>query len=239
MDSIKTVIVTGGGQGLGRAIALRLAGDGYQVALLGRTAAKLEATAKEIEALGAKVIFRAVDAGDEAAVRQAFADVKAELGAPTVLVNNAGGWSGTSIEEITAKDAQALISSIILSTVFCSKAAIPMMRGNGGGTIINIGSTSGLPTSTDAAIASAPKAAIASLTAQLALEVEADHIRVAVVHPGNMSHENPDAIPQPGPDGRHTQLGYTQVADVVGYIAAQPANVSIQEVVITPANELR
>jgi NADP-dependent 3-hydroxy acid dehydrogenase YdfG len=235
----KVAVVTGSGQGLGRAIALKLAKDGYAVALFGRTEERLQATAKEIEAAGGKCILRTLDVSDWDAVQQAFLDTKEELGGVDVLVNNAGGWAGTPIEDIDPQEIHSLMHSIVLSTTFCSKAAIPLMRERGAGFILNIGSTSGLQSTTDAAAASAPKAAVDIFTKTLALEVEKYHIRVAVVHPGNMDKAAPDAVPQPDENGRHTLIGYAQVADVVAYIVEQPANVAIQEVVVTPANELR
>lgn len=235
----KVAIVTGGGQGLGRAIALKLANGGYTVALFGRKEEGLRSVAAEIEAVGGLCIFRTLDVGDWNAVQQAFLDIKVELGGVDVLVNNAGGWTRVSIEDIEPQEIHSLMNDNAHSTIFCSKAAIPLMRERGGGFILNIGSICGLQGTTSSAAASTPKAAIVNFTRTLALEVEKYHIRVAVVHPGIIDKAASDVTPKPDKDGFHTLMSYAQVADIVAYVIEQPANVAIQEVVVTPANMLR
>lgn len=225
MAETKVAVITGGGKGLGKTTALAFARKGYDVAILGRNPTDLEATAAEIEAAGHnKAFWKVCNVGEWQSVNEAFAAIKDALGPVDVLVNNAGGWSGDALIDASPETIQQLADSILLGTTFCAKAALPGMRERGGGFIVNVGSTSGLLNSTDAAISSAPKAAVELLTRTLANELRADNIRVSVIHPSNMSTSG-------------QALTYEQVADLIAFIVQQPANVAIRELIVTPTGE--
>jgi len=111
------------------------------------------------------------------------------------------------------------------------------MKERGAGFILNMGSTSGLPSTRDSAAASTPKGAIETFTRTLAQEVESCGIRVSVLHPAYIDKSLADGeTPVKDGDGRYTGLGKDQVADLVAFIVSQPKNVLIRELVVTPAN---
>jgi len=236
----KVAIVTGGGQGLGRAIALKAAQRGYSVGLIGRTEKRLLRVREEVGGSSSKCAIQVCDVGDWGAVEQAVQSIATELGGVDVLVNNAGGWLGTSIEDVSAEDMRNLFVGSVVGAANCSKAVIPFMRSRGGGFILNIGSTSGLAGTTDSAVASTPKAAINIFSGTLAREVNQYQIRVSVLHPASVEKQRPfDEVPIASENGEYKRLGQGQVADIAMFMLEQPANVAIRELVVSPTNVFR
>jgi meso-butanediol dehydrogenase/(S,S)-butanediol dehydrogenase/diacetyl reductase len=227
-------IVTGGGYGLGAAIASELAREGYRVAIVGRNADRLQQTLKDIRSLGQCEVF-VCDASDWDQVQRATEQIAGVFDGIQVLVNNAGGWSGEAIETGDPLKLRTLIESMLMSTIYFSKAVVPFMRATGGH-IINIGSTSGLPGSRDSAIASAPKAAVRQFTHTFAREVAKHRIRVSVIHPARMSKSATaeDVIAKRDSTGLWTNLAPSQVASIVGFVLRQPPNLLIREIVVGP-----
>jgi 3-oxoacyl-[acyl-carrier protein] reductase len=229
-------VVTGGGRGLGRAIAHEFARAGYRIAVLGRSEPALTAVADELA--DATVMWRVCDVTRWDQVATAFADIEKMYGRIDVLVNNAGGWLPTSLEDTDPEELHRLLDTTALGTMYCARAAVPGMRERGDGFILNIGSTSGLASTTDNAASSAPKGAIGTLTSTLSRELETYGIRVGVLHPASIDKNSaPEHVP-PAQDGRHLGLGQQQVARIALFMVRQPANVHIREVVVTPTNVL-
>ncbi|RZM18610.1 MAG: SDR family oxidoreductase, partial [Sphingomonas sp.] len=133
----KTIVITGAGDGLGRALARRFAADGETVILLGRTLSKVKAVADEI---GAPHVAIQCDVADPDAVRSVFATIAESYPKIDVLINNAGVYEPFTLAD--ARDDQILnqISINLAGPVFCARAALPLLRG--GGHIINVTSES-------------------------------------------------------------------------------------------------
>ena len=140
----KACIITGGGSGIGRSTALAMARDGAAVALVGRTVAKVEAVRDEVRAMGGTAVAFGVDVADLDGVTRMTESVKAELGGPHVLVNNAGHSSyHRRVLTTTEEEIRAVIDSNLIGTIFCTQAALPAMLEAGEGTIINVSSRAG------------------------------------------------------------------------------------------------
>ena len=176
--------VTGGGRGIGRATALRLAQLGADVAVIARTASQLEAVAGEIERHGVRGLAVPADLTTYDACRGAIQTVRQTLGGVDILVNNAG-WTLTSpfLEETEAYW-RRVVDSNLWSTVFCSRAALEWMAEHEGGAIVNVASDAGRVGTSGETVYAAAKGGVIAFTRSLAREVASRQIRVNCVSPG-------------------------------------------------------
>ena len=186
----KKALVTGGGRGIGRAIALALAKQGADVALAARSRDELDAVAGEIRSLGRKATVHAVDLANTNEAVNMVNTAAGELGALDILVNNAGGITDVPgsigpLTEATPEAFDAMYALNVRTPLFASVAACRLMaRQGGGGAILNIVSIDALfPAPTEGIYGSA-KAAVVNLTRVLAYEAGKDRIRVNAIAPG-------------------------------------------------------
>jgi NAD(P)-dependent dehydrogenase (short-subunit alcohol dehydrogenase family) len=177
-------IVTGAARGMGLACAERLAGDGASVAVIDRDEAAVEAAASLPQGGGGRLGLTAdVTVRDE--VERAVARVAAELGPPTVLVNNAGILHPTPFLDISDEEWQAVLSVSLTGAFLCSQACLPAMIEAGFGRIVNLSSTAGKSVSTlGGAHYTSAKAGVLGLTRALAYEAAGHGITVNAVCPG-------------------------------------------------------
>ena len=181
----KTCIVTGAALGIGRACALRLAGEGASVALFDMLDEEGHALLAELQAAGHEAGYWHVDVADEAAVRDAINAVAERFGGVHVLVNNAG-IAGTNkpTHELTEAEWDRVQAVNVKGVFFCNKHAIPHMQRAGHGSIINLSSIYGLVGAADVPPYHASKGAVRLMTKTDALYYAPDRIRVNSVHPG-------------------------------------------------------
>jgi NAD(P)-dependent dehydrogenase (short-subunit alcohol dehydrogenase family) len=193
----KIAIVTGASRGIGKAIALALAREGVDVALVARDRTALAAAAAEIAAsTGRKIKPYAADTGDDDAVKTMVAAVAAEFGGVDVLVNCAAQPAGQSkppaLAEITADALWAEVNVKVMGYVRTAREVAPIMAGRGGGRIVNV---SGLAArSTGSAIGSIRNVSVAALTKNLADELAPKRISVVCVHPGTIRTEKTPGV---------------------------------------------
>jgi ketoreductase len=177
-----TILVTGGGRGIGRAIALAFAEPGATIAIAARTGAQLDQTAAAIRALGAHAIVLAMDITDEHAVSQAFDELRAASTGLDVLVNNAGLGGGQPIHETDTVTWRRIVDTNVWGTFLVSRQAVSMLAD--GGRIVNVSSVLGRFGVPGYTAYCASKHAVIGFTRALALELARRRITVNAVCPG-------------------------------------------------------
>jgi NAD(P)-dependent dehydrogenase (short-subunit alcohol dehydrogenase family) len=180
----KRAFVTGGASGLGRAIAARLAADGWTLGLLDLSAARLAETADALRAAGATVWSYAGDVRDEGFVTGSVGDFAARAGGLDLMVNNAGVAAAGSLEATSPDDWRWVLDINLLGVVWGCRAAVPHMRAAGSGLILNVASAAGFAAAPLMSAYNAAKSAVVSLSETLAAELEGSGVQVSVAMPG-------------------------------------------------------
>jgi meso-butanediol dehydrogenase / (S,S)-butanediol dehydrogenase / diacetyl reductase len=188
----RTIVITGAGDGLGRALARRFARDGDCVVLLGRTLSKVLAVADE---LGAPAVAIVCDVADPDSVRAAFAQIAQLHSRIDVLINNAGVYWPFTLAEATDKLVQDLTAINISGTIFCAREALPLLRG--GGHIVNVTSESSVLKTPMMWLYAGTKHAVELISEMWAKELEPEGVRVTVVRAGQMFDETKTSAPWP------------------------------------------
>jgi NAD(P)-dependent dehydrogenase (short-subunit alcohol dehydrogenase family) len=180
----RVAVVTGASRGIGRAIALELAGVGAKLALLGRDHAKLAETLAMVRASGAEAETYICDVRFEDQVKQAADQVKARFGAAHILVNNAGTALRKNIIDFSFEEWRALTDTNFTGVFLMCKHIVPLMKGHGYGRIINLTSIMAHVSTPGRGVYSATKHAVLGLTRALALELIEEKINVVAISPG-------------------------------------------------------
>ena len=180
----KTALVTGGGRGIGRAIALGLAQEGAQVAVLDILSGNAAAVVREIEATGVKALALPADLTKRAQVDRAVADTLAQFGQIDILVNNAGWDRMEMFLDSEEETWDKIIAINFKGMLYVCKAALPSMVARGQGKVISIASDAGRAGSTGEAVYAGTKGAIIAFSKTLAREMARHKITVNVVCPG-------------------------------------------------------
>lgn len=183
--SSKVAIVTGGGSGIGKAVAARLVQAGAQVVIGGRDATKLAGAAREIDASGERVRTLAGDIAQPATAAALVALATEAFGGVDILVNNAGVFRPKPFLEVDEAEYAWFLDTILKGKFFMAQAAAQAMRKRGGGAIVQTGSMWALQAvgATPSAAYSAANAGVHALTRNLAIELAASNIRVNAVAP--------------------------------------------------------
>lgn len=189
-EGARVALVTGGSRGIGRAIAIRLAGSGHQVAVNYATNAVAAAdVVAAIEAGGGRAIAHGADVSQEDQVEEMFEKVGAALGPVSVLVNNAGITKDNLLLRMSPKDFDAVIDTNLRSAYLCTRAALRGMLKMRWGRIVSIASVSGIAGNAGQANYSASKAGMIGLSKSIAKEIGSRGITVNVVAPGFITTE--------------------------------------------------
>jgi len=182
-STTRVAIVTGAARGIGASIALRLAADGHDIAVIDLDAAACSDTVHGIEALERRAFAVGADVADEGAVERAVAAVAAALGPPTIVVNNAGILRDRTIGKMSLADWDLVINVNLRGAFLMSRAVQGHMRSAGWGRIVNLSSTAALGNLGEANYAAA-KAGVQGLTKTLAIELGRYGITANAVAPG-------------------------------------------------------
>ncbi|HJR04273.1 MAG TPA: SDR family NAD(P)-dependent oxidoreductase [Methylomirabilota bacterium] len=179
----RVALVTGASSGIGAATARALAGAGMRVALCARRKDRLEQLAADLTGQGGEATVHAVDVTDALAVRAMVDEVAERWGRLDVLVNNAGRGFSATLEQTSAEELRALIELNVVAVLGATQAALPIMRRQGRGHIINISSIVGRRAVPYRAAYSATKFALGALSEALRVELTGTGIAVTLVYP--------------------------------------------------------
>lgn len=180
----KVVIVTGSGKGIGRCIARTYASEGANVVIAEKNSDPGQETESLILSSGGNAVFKRTDVSHPDDIEELTRKTVEMLGTIDILVNNAGFAIWKSPYEITVDEWDEIINTNLRGMFLCSREAAKIMRGHGGGSIVNISSTRALMSEPSSEAYAASKGGIVSLTHSMAASFSPDHIRVNCISPG-------------------------------------------------------
>ncbi len=232
----KIAIVTGAGSGIGRAVAVALAKNGYAVALAGRREDALEGTAELAKASGARALAVPTDVGDPASVKALFAQTKEAFGRLDLLFNNAGGGAPpVPLEELPFEQWQKVVNANLTGTFLCTQQAILIMKSQSprGGRIINNGSISAHAPRPNSAPYTSTKHAITGLTKSTSLDGRKYDIACGQIDIGNAATEMTARMAKGvqqanGSVEVEPTMDVQCVANAVVYMASLPLEANVQ-----------
>jgi NADP-dependent 3-hydroxy acid dehydrogenase YdfG len=214
-----TALVTGASRGIGRAIAARLARDGYEVVAAARGREELDTACAEIVAAGGRCRSLVLDVSDPQAVAAALTGAEVD-----VLINNAGIGALKPFMETTAAEWQRTIDVNVNALYHVTHAVLPSMIARKSGHVCTIGSIAGRGAFVGGSCYAATKAFVTSWSESLMLELRDHGVKVSVVMPGSVATHFNDHIPS---DEDAWKLSADDVADTVSYVIATPPNVLV------------
>jgi NAD(P)-dependent dehydrogenase (short-subunit alcohol dehydrogenase family) len=253
----RVALVTGAGRGIGAAIARRLAADGHRVAVCDAHRGRAEQTARAIDADGGHALAAMADVSDAESVAGLVAQVSDGLGAPSVLVNNAGVISATPFTDLAEAEWDRVLGVNLKGQYLCARAVLPAMRRQGWGRIINIASDAGKTGEPYIAHYAASKFGVIGLTQSLALEYAREGITVNAVCPAITDTDMMDQLagemersgtPEPPGGWRAAFVGEIplgrpmapeEIAEVCAFLATDRAGaISGQAINVSGAHEM-
>jgi NAD(P)-dependent dehydrogenase (short-subunit alcohol dehydrogenase family) len=232
----KVAAVTGGGSGIGRAVALALAGAGYSVVVAGRRKEPLEATAEDGKRLGARMLSVPTDVGDPGSVIALFAKTKETFGRLDLLFNNAGsGAPPVPLEDVTYEQWKSVVDANLTGAFLCTQEAIKLMKSQEprGGRIVNNGSISAHAPRPNSAPYTATKHAITGLTRSTSLDCRKYDIACGQIDIGNAATEMTARMAEGvlqanGELAVEPRMELEHVARAVLYMAGLPLDTNVQ-----------
>lgn len=231
----KVALVTGASRSIGKAIAVAFAREGADLVLAARTVKGLNATAKTVKALGRKVEVVPTDVKIEQQIDNLFKKTMERFGRLDILVNNAGVFEGGPIDKIPTEAWDNVIATNLRAPFLCTREAFAIMKAQGGGRIINIGSISASRVRQMNAPYSSAKFGLVGLTQTTALEGREFNITCGILHPGNVKkdEQSPRGVGAIHSGGRVKESGMSQeeIAVAAVYMACQPSHVNVLEII--------
>ncbi|RUM01362.1 SDR family oxidoreductase [Rhizobium chutanense] len=233
----KVVAITGASSGIGEAMAKVLAASGAHVVIGARRTDRLEELARDIAAKGGTVRLRPLDVTDRSQVEAFAGFARSEFGQLDVIVNNAGVMPLSPLDALKVEEWDRMVDVNIKGVLYGIAAALPIMKAQGSGQIINLSSIGGHSVSPTAAVYCATKYAVRAISD--GLRQETDRIRVTVISPGTTTSELAETITDPTARDamkafRAVTISPEAVANSILYAISQPDDVDVSEIVIRP-----
>ncbi len=228
----KVAVITGAGIGIGRGIAHAFASEGAKLVLAGRNRQRLDAVADELRPRGASVLSVPTDVSHEREVLTLFETTMKEYGRVDILVNNAGLVDQAPLEETSLESWQKILDSNLTGPFLCTREAMKIMKPQGGGRIINIGSISAQMPRPHFAAYSCSKMALVALTTTTALEGRDCGIVASCIHPGNVNTAQMEETPD------EPAMEVEEVVKVVMTMATLPLTTNFVEAIVLPTTQL-
>jgi NAD(P)-dependent dehydrogenase (short-subunit alcohol dehydrogenase family) len=233
---VKVAVVTGGGSGIGRATAIALAREGYEVVIAGRKPEMLDETAKLAEGSGQRITTVPTDVTDPAAILALFAAVKAKFGRLDLLFNNAGTSArAIPMEELSVEQWKRVVDTNLTGAFLCTQQAIKLMKDQDprGGRIINNGSISAHAPRPNSAPYTATKHAMTGLTKSTSLDGRAYDIACGQIDIGNAATEMTGPMAKgvmqaSGAVEAEPRIDVEHVARAVVFMAGLPLDANVQ-----------
>src|SRR5215472_688903 len=234
----KVAVVTGGGSGIGKGIVRGLAAEGARVVIAGRRVDLLNSTVEEFLASGLTVVAIPTDVTDEAQVSDLFTGTMERFGRVDILVNDAGAVDGGSLDELSAETWDKVIATNLRGPFLCTRSAMRLMKPQGGGRIINIGSISAQRPRANSGAYATSKFGIWGLTISTSLEGRAHGISACCLHPGNVqvetSNEEVGLVTGISDYASEPKMEVGEIAEVAVVMATLPPHVNMLEAVVLP-----
>jgi clavulanate-9-aldehyde reductase len=241
--SSQVVAITGASSGIGEATALACARAGATVALAARRSERIEALARQIVEQGGRAIAVPTDVGEEAQAQAFIARAHEELGRLDVLVNNAGVMLLGPIENAPTEEWREMIHANVFGVLYCTHAALPLMRAQGSGHVVNISSVAGRIARAGSGVYNLTKFGVGAFSESLRQEAVPLGVRVTLIEPGAVAtelagHNRPEVREQIAKRfGDITILEAEDIANAILYAIGQPPHVSVNEVLIRPSGQ--
>jgi clavulanate-9-aldehyde reducatase len=243
----KVVAITGASSGIGEATALACAKAGAKVALAARRADRIEGLAERIRADGGQAVAIETDVADEASARAFVEGAREQLGGLHGLVNNAGVMLLGAIEGADTDQWRQMVDVNCLGLLYCTHAALPIMREEGAGHIVNVSSVAGRVASLGSAVYNLTKWGVVGFSEGLRQEALHANVRVTIIEPGFVEtelqgHNEGNPIVMEAIDKMRDQMDPLQasdIADAIAYALTRPQHVAINEVLIRPTKQQR
>lgn len=232
---IKTAIITGASKGIGRALALLLAKNNFQLSIVARSQGELKDLAAEITEIGHRPLYFVGDVSDEVFVQQTIDKTAHTFQKIDFLINNAGTGTFGPTESFSSQSWDTIFDTNVKGTFLFSKAVLPFMKGVKKGHIISVASDVAKRVFDGGALYCSSKYAQHAFTEALRKEVRRDGIKVSTVYSGlvdTMFHTEPQ-----GSESHKDWLSCEDMAESIFYIMNQPAHVVIDELMIHPLSQ--
>jgi NADP-dependent 3-hydroxy acid dehydrogenase YdfG len=239
----RVVAVTGASSGIGEAAALACARAGAAVALAARRTERIEALAQRIEETGGQSLAVTTDVGEESQASAFITRTHERFGRLDVLVNNAGVMLLGPIEGAPTEEWRRMIHVNLMGVLYCTHSALPLMRAQGGGDIVNVSSVGGRVLGRYSGVYSLTKFGIGAFSEALRQENVDTGIRVTLIEPGRVdtelrTHVREEVVREiSGGFAGVLPLSADHVADAILYAVGQPQGVSINEILLRPSNQ--
>ena len=203
----KNAIITGGGSGLGKAVAIALANEGVNIGITGRNEENLKNTIEEIKKLGVNAAYSVFSIDDETAVKIGIDALVKDLNGVDILINNAGIGNFGTLEQMPSETWEQVIKTNLFGVYYAAQAVHPYLKEKGEGDIVNVASTAGLKGGANMSAYAASKAGVVSLSQSMMAEWRKENIRVITLTPstiasdmsiqGGLTDGNPEKVLQP------------------------------------------